>query len=453
MPVAFISVKLPDGGLVHLDVELRTRVEEFRSILAPKTGVKRHRQRLVFSGRLLQDGRTLEAYGIERNSTIFLLHGSTGDPQGPGGADAGGMDITQIPSNLGALQKHVLNNPDIMQQMLEAPAMQSLLNDHDFLRNLLKTEPKTKRMLEFCPELDKMLHDQEFMKEASVKMRNPVHVRDVIRSTEKSMLGLEALGTGSFDVLKEMVADIERPLQDEAFQSQQRMMEKTAKGDAAATRRAAAPAGGDNVPRGLAEDDDESLPDDDGGAAAVGIPEAPAELPDWVGNFDPNAMASMMQDHNMQQLLAQLMHTIDGPMAKLHPDDPFIDAGFLGQMFHAQTITSMGQLQESVEKLSMSADSEEPKKGDRSRKRNAGGPKGAGDGGDSGAQDSAQALSGLHREHPACNFKTSFQLFVAAEKKNPEVEYKGQLQSMQNMGFTDKEACIQALFAADGMGN
>merc|ERR1712187_46535 len=86
------------------------------------------------------------------------------------------------------------------------------------------------------------------------------------------------------------------------------------------------------------------------------------ELPEWVGGYDTNAMASMMQDQNMQHLLAQLVQTLNGPNTKLHPDDPFIDSGFLGQMFHAQTITSMTKLQDAIEKLSMSADSNDNKK-------------------------------------------------------------------------------------------
>lgn len=450
MPVAFITVKLPDGGLVHLDVELRTRIEEFRSILAPKTGVKRHRQRLVFAGRLLQDGRTLEAYGVERNSTIFLLHGSSGDPQGAGGA-GGGLDITQIPSNLGALQKHVLNNPDILQQMLEAPAMQSLLNDHDFLRSLMKTEPKTTRMLEQCPELAKMLHDKEFMKEASEKMRNPVHVRDVIRSTDRAMLALENLGGGAFDVMMQMCEDIRRPLQDEAFQAQQRLMQKTAEIEARGPSSPEAPGGLGKPPKG--PDDLESIPDDDP-KQAEDDPSAGKQLPEWVGSFDPNAMASMMQDQNMQHLMAQLVHTLGGPMAKVHPDDPFIDAGFLGQMFHSQTISSMKMLQESVEKLSMAPEHEETQKGKKGKKGAAGAASkatgGAGGEGGSTAADSPQVLSGLHPNSPACNFKQSFALFLAAEAQSPEVLYKGQIQAMHNMGFTDKEACIQALHAADG---
>merc|ERR1719343_706698 len=157
----------------------------------------------------------------------------------------------------------------------------------------------------------------------------------------------------------------------------------------------------------------------------------------------------MMQDQNMQHLLSQLVQTMGGPTTKLHPDDPFIDSGFLGQMFHAQTITSMTRLQEAIEKLSMAADSAENKKEKASGKKAPAGqaapPKA-----EEPTQDSPGVLSGLHPQCPACNFKDSFGLFLQAEEASPEVRYKGQLQAMQNMGFTDKDACIQALHSCDG---
>merc|ERR1712139_19542 len=80
------------------------------------------------------------------------------------------------------------------------------------------------------------------------------------------------------------------------------------------------------------------------------------KVPDWAGQFDTNAMASMMQDQNMQQLLAQMVQSLPGPTQKPHPDDPFIDPGFLGQMFHSQTIQSISFLQEAVGKLSLAPD-------------------------------------------------------------------------------------------------
>merc|ERR550514_279880 len=155
----------------------------------------------------------------------------------------------------------------------------------------------------------------------------------------------------------------------------------------------------------------------------------------------------MMQDQNMQHLLAQLVQTMTGPTAKVHPDDPFIDAGFLGQMFHAQTILSMTKLQDAVEKLSITADSD-AKKPPKSKKEAEKAVQKTDE--TAPAQDSPGVLSGLHPQSAACNFKDSFLLYLQAEAESPEVRYKGQLQAMSNMGFTDKDACIQALHANDG---
>lgn len=418
MPVAFITIKLPDGGLVHLDVDLKTRVEEFRTILAPKTGVKRHRQRLVFSGRLLQDGRSLEAYGVERNSTIHLLHSGGGGGEGPDG-----HDISQMPPQLAALQRHVLQNPDILQQMLESPAMQSLLNDQDFLRSLLKMDPRLQKLLEGCPELQQMMHEDEFMQQAAEALRNPVHVRDVLRSTDRAMNQLESLGGGSFDVLRQMAEDIKRPQEDEGLS----MPQKKKVVQKSETQ--------------LSGEDDE---DADSDAEAEGANLGP-EAPEWIGSFDTNAMASMMQDNNMQQLLSQLVQTLPGPTVKLHPDDPFLDAGFIGQMFHSQTIGSMTSLQGAVEKLSLTGDTS-----DAPAAKAKAGRKPAEQKSKAEALDSPAVLSGLHPKSPAANFKESFSLFVAAEHESPEIRYKGQLAAMSNMGFSDKEACIQALHSCDG---
>merc|ERR1712228_565985 len=128
-----------------------------------------------------------------------------------------------------------------------------------------------------------------------------------------------------------------------------------------------------------------------------------------------------------------------------------IDSSFLGQMFHSQTVTSMTRLQECIEKLSMAPDAEEKKAAKPAAKKGKG--KEAADDAQVAAvpaQDSPAVLSGLHPSSPACDFKDAFKLFLEAEAASPEVRYKGQLQAMEKMGFTDKDACIQALHAADG---
>merc|ERR1711924_74505 len=114
--------------------------------------------------------------------------------------------------------------------MLESPAMQSLLNDLDFLRSLLKMDPRLSKLLDSCPELQTMLHDPEFMKQSTEALRNPVHVRDVLRSTDRSMSLLEEkLLGGAFDVLRSMCEDIDRPKQDEAWNREQEKLKELQK--------------------------------------------------------------------------------------------------------------------------------------------------------------------------------------------------------------------------------
>lgn len=367
MPIVFLTVKLPDGGLVHFDLDNKSRVEDFRTLIAPKVGVKRHRQRLVFAGRLMQDGRTLDSYGVERNSTIHLL------TAGAEGADGlSGIDIMQTPQQLGALQRHVLANPDILQQMLESPAMQNLLNDQDLLRSLVKMDPRLNKLLEGCPELQEMLADPQFMNQASEGLRNPVHVRDILRSTDRSITALEALPNGAFDVFRQMCDDIQRPLKDEKWQAehgsnrfQAKKGKEQDKQDKDKTRKP------DDIKKeeGAPEGDGEKNSEDDEETTVVD--DNVKQPPEWMGTFDPNAMASMMQDQNMLQLLTQLVQTMGGPASKLHPDDPFLDPSFIGQMFHSQTISSMAVLQSSVEKLSLAADPD-AKKPARAKKRREG---------------------------------------------------------------------------------
>jgi len=307
----------------------------------------------------------------------------------------------------------------------------------DFLRSLLKMDPRLSKLLESCPELQTMLHDPEFMKQATEALRNPVHFRDVLRSTDRSMSHLEEkLLGGGFDVLRSLCEDIDRPKQDEAWNREQEKLKEIAKmRDAKGTKKKK---DGDF---GGEDDDDDG---EDGGADPT-EEDLGRKAPEWTGTFDTNAMASMMQDQNMQQLLAQMVQSLPGPTSKPHPDDPFIDPGFLGQMFHSQTIQSIAFLQEAVGKLSLAP---EPTEGSPKPKKKAAKEAPAEE--DIAPQDSPAVLSGLNTASPAANPKESFSLFLQAELESPEVRYKGQLSAMANMGFTDKEACIQALHSHDG---
>lgn len=420
MPTAFVVVKLQDGGVVQLDVDPKTRVEEFRDILARRCNVPREQQRIVFSGRVLQDGQTLGAYNIGNSSTVHLLRNPVkGDKAGGGATSA---NLGSMPGQLGSMQQHLLLNPDIMQQMMNSPAMQSLLNDPEFLRSLLQMNPQMRDMMEQHPELRSMLHDDAFMQDSLEKFRNPSMMREMLRSTDRAMSHIEAV-PGGFDALRHMY--------DELAKKENVDPQAPPSYGAPASAKPPAPAAKKD-PKKKDHDDGDADADDDQGGPAAGPPA-------WAGTFDTNAMAAMLQDPNMQQLFAQLIQTLPGPGVKQNPNNPFCDPGFIAQMFQPQTMQAMGSMQQAMSSMSVQRQPVAAKGGKEKDKKEEEAPPAP-----------AVVLSGLNPLSPAANFSQAFAHFLQAQQENPEVQYRNQLQALRNMGFTNTEACIQALHQCDG---
>ncbi|CAD7942568.1 unnamed protein product [Amoebophrya sp. A25] len=59
--------------------------------------------------------------------------------------------LTTLPLHFARLEKHLALQPEVLQQMLHVPAMQSLLNDRDFLQKVIESNPATKELLDAEP--------------------------------------------------------------------------------------------------------------------------------------------------------------------------------------------------------------------------------------------------------------------------------------------------------------
>jgi len=422
MPTAFVIVKLQDGNVVQLDVDPKTKVDEFRDILSRRANVPREQQRLVFSGRVLQDGKTLAEYNISNQSTVHLLRNPVKSSKGPTGPTA--ASLGSMPGQLNSMQQHLLLNPDIMQQMMNSPAMQSLLNDAEFMRSLLQMNPQMRDLMEQHPELRQMLHDDGFMQQSLETFRNPSMMREMLRSTDRAMSHIESV-PGGFDALRHMYDELAR----------KENMDPSAPPAYGAPTAVLPPKG----PGSTGKDTTKKPGDDD----SVIDSELPAAGPPaWAGSFDTNAMAAMLQDPNMQQLFAQLIQTKPGPGMKQDTDNPFSDPGFISQMFQPQTMQAMSSMQQAVSSMSVQrqpppAAKEKGKKTEEKKEEET-------------PPSPAVALSGLNPLSPAANFSQAFAHFLQAQQENPEVQYRNQLQALRNMGFENTDACIQALHNCDG---
>jgi ubiquitin len=74
-----INVKTMTGKNIEVQVEPADTVEGVKARLYQLEGIPQELQRLIFDGKQLEDGRTLEAYAVSDEATIWLVLPLRGD--------------------------------------------------------------------------------------------------------------------------------------------------------------------------------------------------------------------------------------------------------------------------------------------------------------------------------------------------------------------------------------
>ena len=67
-----VYMKLPTGNTVELYVPEPFAIDSIRRVISQKEGIPPHYLQLKFKKRVLEDGHTLDEYGVEYESTLDL---------------------------------------------------------------------------------------------------------------------------------------------------------------------------------------------------------------------------------------------------------------------------------------------------------------------------------------------------------------------------------------------
>lgn len=68
-----IFIKTLNGKSIAIDVESSDSVESLKQKIFDREGIKVDEQRLIYAGKQMEDERTIDDYGIQKEATIHLV--------------------------------------------------------------------------------------------------------------------------------------------------------------------------------------------------------------------------------------------------------------------------------------------------------------------------------------------------------------------------------------------
>ncbi|XP_022748549.1 ubiquitin domain-containing protein DSK2b-like [Durio zibethinus] len=244
-----INIRCSNGTKFTVRTSLESTVGSFKAVLAQNCDIPADQQRLIYKGRILKDDQTLQSYGLQADHTVHMVRGfspssSTPPPvattnvetpsntpgvtRGVGSNEGAGLGASLFPGlnplggsgGLGLfgselpefeqVQQQLTQNPNMMREIMNTPAFQSLMNNPELMRGLIMSNPQMREIIDRNPELAHVLNDPSILRQTLEAARNPELMREMMRNTDRAMNNIESSPEG-FNMLRRMYENVQGP--------------------------------------------------------------------------------------------------------------------------------------------------------------------------------------------------------------------------------------------------
>lgn len=493
-------------------------VKQFKELVSQKFNAQPDKICLIFSGKILKDEETLDKLDIKDGLTVHLVIKNNKEPtqqpkqseqspsatpttstQAPPPLAQGGLPglaglsslSTQNPQVLEQAQQHLLQNPELMSQLMNSPAVQGLMSNPDIFREFFLNNSQMQGVLERNPEIGHVLNNPQLMRQAMEIARNPALMQEMMRNQDVALRNIESL-PGGYSALRRLYSEVQEPMISAAQETFQPAGQEAANPFAGLfpSTTQSQPAQTRPVNTGVGSETTNPLPNPwapptsttsqpptstatsaAGQQSLQGLFQSPG-LQHLMRQMqeNPQLLQNAMQMPQMQEMMHQfstnpeLMNLLITSNPLLANDQnlanqirgqlPLImnqmqNPEFQAAMTNPEVLSAMMQIQQGMQRLTNAAPGLLPGMGINTGAANVRPPA-------PNTQNSAYNMQNLMSQMvsslnaPGAGVGATGGAAPGTRPPNPEVAFQAQLQQLTQMGFVDAHANLQALISTNG---
>lgn len=112
--------------------------------------------------------------------------------------------------NIEQVEQQLSQNPNLMREIMNMPAMQNLMNNPELIRSMIMNNPQLREIMDRNPDLAHVLNDPSVLRQTLEAARNPEIMREMMRNTDRAMSNIESSPEG-FNMLRRMYETVQEP--------------------------------------------------------------------------------------------------------------------------------------------------------------------------------------------------------------------------------------------------